>query len=476
MVSVNLRKVSIAVLVLACFFILIWFGNGLNPVWPLMWFAMLPVLWFALRSSWPSAALIAVLSMILGGLNMLHYLHGVLGVPISMWIGIYAVVGIVFGTGVLLFRRLVLRGAVWSALIALPALWVSMEYSRLLTTPHGTAGSLAYTQLKFLPYLQLASVTGPWGMSFFLLLLQSAIAIGIYLWPTERGQAIRVMGMSLIAIVAILIFGAIRLASPQGQTIRVGLIASDARANLVPPDPGEATQRLFRDYAIRAGSLVAQGAQVIVMPEKIGVVVEPETRPMDEALQTMADRTGVAIVAGVVRVAKPLKYNEARIYVPHRQVASYDKQHMLPPFESDLEPGKSLTFLPNQHAKLGLAICKDMDFGDPARSYGETGVGIMLVPAWDFVIDNAWHGHIAVMRGVEGGFSIARAAKTGYLTVSDSRGRIVAETRSDSAPFATLIADVPVQHYETLYQRLGDWFARGSVGLLIWVLVRALWR
>lgn len=476
MASVILRKASCAVLVLACSFLLIWFGNGLNPIWPLMWFAVLPVLWFALRSSWWTTALIAVLSMMLGGLNMLHYLHGVLGIPVSVWIGIYAAGGIGFGVAVLLFRALALRGAIWSAVVALPAFWVSMEYSRLLTTPHGTAGSLAYTQLKFLPYLQLASITGPWGMSFFLLLFQSAIAIGIYLWPTERRQAIRVMGMSLVSMAAILLFGAIRLETPRGQTIRVGLIASDARANVVPPDPGAATQRLFHDYAIQASSLVSQGAQVIVMPEKLGVVVEPDTGSMDEALQAIADQASVAIVAGAVRVAKPLKYNEARVYVPHLRVAAYDKQHMLPPFESDLEPGKSLTFLPNPHATVGIAICKDMDFGDPARSYGEAGAGVMLVPAWDFVVDNAWHGHIAVMRGVEDGFSIVRAAKTGYLTVSDSRGRIIAETRSDSASFATLVADVPAEHSKTLYLRLGDWFAWVSMGLLVGVLVRVLWR
>jgi len=39
------------------------------------------------------------------------------------------------------------------------------------------------------------------------------------------------------------------------------------------------------------------------------------------------------------------------------------------------------------------------------------------------------------MRGVEDGFSIARAAKGGSLTVSDDRGRMIAETRSDSGPW-----------------------------------------
>jgi len=463
--------------------VLLWFGNGLDPLWPCMWFAMLPVLWFALRSPWWAAALVSALSMLLGGLNMLQYLHYALGAPVVVWLSIYMTIAVIFAGAVLLFRALVLRGAVWSALVALPAAWVSLEFARNFMTPHGTAGSLAYTQLRFLPFLQLASITGPWGMSFLLLFVQSAIVIGIHLWSKEqqlgskeRQRAIRVVSTGVMVTVVVLVFGAIRLAAPQGKTIRVGLISSDERGNLVPSEPGAPTERLFHDYAAAIEGLASQGAQAIVLPEKLGVVLNADTSPMDAVLQATADKTGTAIIAGVVRVASPLKYNEARVYAPHVQVASYDKQHMLPPFESDLEPGTSLTMMSRQHTILGVAICKDMDFGRPARSYGEAGAGVLLVPGWDFVIDNAWHGHIAVMRGVENGFSIVRSAKKGLLTVSDWRGRIVAEARSDSAPFATLLADVPAEHHKTLYLLLGDWFAWLAVGLLAFTLLRLFWR
>jgi hypothetical protein len=77
---------------------------------------------------------------------------------------------------------------------------------------------------------------------------------------------------------------------------------------------------------------------------------------------------------------------------------------MLPPFESNLKSGTTLTVLPRPQQKWGVAICKDMDFASPARLYGEAGVGLMPVPGWDFVVDGSWHGHIAVMRGVEDGF------------------------------------------------------------------------
>ena len=113
-----------------------------------------------------------------------------------------------------------------------------------------------------------------------------------------------------------------------------------------------------------------------------------------------------------------------------------------------------------------------MDFTSTTLAYADLGAQLMLVPAWDFNSDRIWHGHMAIMRGVEGGFSIARAARNGYLTVSDDRGRVLAETRSDAAPFTTLLAGVPVGHRATLFQQWRDWFAWVPVPTLAWVLTR----
>jgi apolipoprotein N-acyltransferase len=267
---------------------------------------------------------------------------------------------------------------------------------------------------------------------------------------------VQIAGAGIGVVVAVLVFGAVRLAMPMTETARVGLITSDEKANAGVTDPGADTKRLFRDYAREAQKLAANGAQAIVMPEKLGVTLEGKSAETDAVLQSVAAQTGATVVAGVVHVDAPVKYNEARIYAPGSDVQHYDKQHMLPPFESNLKPGTTLTLLPRPHQKWGVAICKDMDFASPARLYGEAGTGLILVPGWDFVVDGSWHGHIAVMRGVEDGFSIARAAKNGFLTVSDDRGRIVGEVSSSSAPFATLLVDVPTAHSSTVYQVLGD--------------------
>ena len=414
----------------------------------------------------------AAAAWLVAGLNLWGYLH-LLGISFGVWLGIFGVVAFFAALSVLLFRGLVLRGALWSGLLAFPAIWVVLEYVRNLTTPHGTGGSIAYTQLKFLPFLQLASITGPWGMTFLLLLFPAALAIGLHLRRQEPRRAFRVVAVTFGVLAAVLIFGAVRLVtSPRGPLVRVGLIASDLPENDTVAANGTDTQRLFESYAVEAERLAANGAQAIVLPEKIGVVLDAENGNQDPIFQQLADRTGATIVVGEVHVSGAAKYNQARVYQPHAEVLSYNKEHMLPPFESPLTPGTALVTLPKQQETWGVAICKDMDFAGPSRRYGKRDVGLMLVPAWDFNRDRIWHGHIAVMRGVENGFSMARVAKNGFLTVSDDRGRVLAEARSDAAPFSTLIASVPAAHSATFYLLLGDWFAWVACALLLFAIVR----
>ena len=461
-----------AIVVAAATAVLLWFGNGLDPWWPLMWFAPLPVLWFALRSSWRVAGLTAAAAWLAGSLNMWGYFR-LLGTGFVVWLSIFGAVALVAVGAVLLFRALALRGAWWSAVVAFPAVWVTLEYVRNLTTPHGTAGSLAYTQLKFLPFLQLASITGPWGMSFLLLCFPAALAIGLHLRRTEPKAALRIVATTVGVIAAVLIFGAARLTvTPRGPMVTVGLVASDLRGNVGVAGSGAETTRLMESYAAETEALIGRGARVVVLPEKLGVVLDAENGSADPIFQQLSDRTGATIVVGEVHVAGSAKYNQARIYQPQAEVLSYDKQHMLPPFESYLTPGRSLVTFRKPTEGTGVAICKDMDFTPLSRKYGEAGVGLMLVPGWDFNVDRNWHGHMAVMRGVEDGFSLVRAAKNGYLTVSDNRGRVVGEARSVAAPFATLIASVPAAHSGTLYLLLGDWFAWVACALLVLALIQ----
>jgi apolipoprotein N-acyltransferase len=459
--------------------LLVYFGNGLEPLWPLMWLAPLPVLLYAPRSSAWSAGLAAWAAMFLGCLNFWHYFQ-VLAAPPVAWVLDFGLEALIFAAAVMVMRALARRGAVWSAWLALPAGWVTFEYVRNLLWPHGSAACLAYSQLKFLPFLQLASLTGPWGMSFVLLLFPSGIAVAWHVWRMDSRRAVRVLGVTAAVVAAVLIFGAARLAGRQpGPMVRVGLVASDAGTNWLPAYPGAPAEHLFREYAEQAEGLFARGAQVVVIPENLGVLTDADVAQVDAIFQPVVDRTGMMLIAGVNDQTGRVAWNEARVYAADIPPRAYHKHHLLPPFENMFTPGDTRLMFSGVGAaagdRWGTEICKDMDFTEPARGYGRAGVGLMLVPAWDFTVDAFWHGHIAVMRAVEDGFSLARTAKHSTMLVTDDRGRVIAETPSGAAPFATLLAEVPAGHNETLFQMWGDWFAWFAMALSAWVLVRP-WR
>jgi apolipoprotein N-acyltransferase len=451
---------------------MMFFGNGLEPVWPLLWVAPLPVLYFALRSPWWSGALVTGLAWLTGCLNLWGYMHQ-LGLPPAPLLGVFGLEATVFALAVLLLRALVLRGAIWSALLSFPALWVTFEFVRNFLWPHGTAGCLAYSQLRFLPFLQLASLAGPWGMSFVLLLFPAGLAIALFLRRTAQGTSRRVLSVTLGAVVILLIFGAIRLRVPQpGPQVHVGLAVSDQRV----PGRGSDPALTLQAFAGKVRELASGGAQVIVLQEGLLTMTDSDVAAGDAILQRLSDESEATIVVGVDRESATAAFDQARIYQQGKALASYNKEHLLPPFELNFTPGKALLQIDDVTSKWGVAICKDMDFTGLSRQYGRQDTGLMLVPAGDFKVDRVWHGHMAVMRGVEDGFSVLRAAGRGNLTVSDNRGRILAEQRSDLAPIVTLAAQVPTGHSWTVFQLLGDWFGWVSTGVFAWALTRLVLR
>ena len=458
-------------LVIAGSAVMHFYGSGIHPHWWLMWLSIPPVLIIVpgLRA-WPAYA-VAFFAWAIGGLNQCAYLHK-LGVPTSIVAIAVIVPSLLFGLAVLLYRAYARRGARWRAVLALAAVWVSCEFISNLTSIHGTYGNIAYTQMDFLPILQLASVFGIWGIDFFLIFFPAAIA----LLTVDAPHRARFAAIVLACAVVVFGFGEYRLHSGPAydHSIKVGLLASDYQGNN-NPESSKANGRLLREYLDHANELVAQGAQVVVIPEKISGILSPLTEDIDKLYQDTADRTHVPILIGVIRKTPDTLLNEARLYLPATSAPlTYEKHHMLPPFESDMLVGTNRLVFDQPSGKWGVQICKDMDFPQLSRQYGNDGIGLLLVPAWDFEVDGWLHGRMAVLRGVESGFGIARTAKNGLLTVTDDRGRVLGESRSDAAPFASLIATVPVHHDRTLYAKYGEWFGWLNIlGML--GLVARLW-
>jgi len=448
-----------------------WCGTGLAPSHWMTWAAPLPLLLLAPRVRWQCALAAALLAGGCIGGSSWHYLHDVIRLPLAVDLLTVIAPAIAFALCVLLFRKLWLDGRIAAAALAPPVLWGALDYLGSLGSPHGTYGSLAYTQMDALPLIQVAALTGLWGVAFLMLLLPSALAVTLLPGPSLRRRVL-VGGAALLLVVAAFGYGYARLQEPASESVRIGL--ASLKGPVRPALASSEGQAMLKRYLAAIDLLAAQGAKAIVLPETV-FAVDQNTIP---ELADSAARHGVAIdVGAAVGDAAHGERNMALAFSPEAhgvvQPAAYAKHHLIPGFESRYRPGADYAMAPGM-ANTGLAICKDMDFHDVGDAYSARGAQLLLVPAWDFVADGWLHGRMAIMRGIESGFAIARSARNGRLTLSDDRGRVVAEA-SDDAGDAELVADLPLYRTHTIYARLGDWFAWLELVALAFVLSRVRW-
>lgn len=451
--------------------LLTYVGSGLHPRAWAIWFAAVPVLVYAARAKVRPALLVAFGAWALGGLNLWNVLSDVIKLPLPLRLLVVLQPAVLFAATVWLWRTRIIRGAVWRALFVMPCFWTAMEFLLERASPHGTFGSLAYTQMECLPVVQLAAATGIYGISFVLFF--GASAIGLLLAPAVPKQdKARVGSMAAVVVGLVFATGLLRLHSQEAKaaSITIGLAATSDQTRLFPR--GSATvQELLNDYADVAGNLARAGAELVVLPEKIAWLEAPEALVARSRFRAEAMQDHIGIVVGWARQEEQKVWNEAVLFQADGSELNYEKRHMLPGFEDEYVVGESFTTAVNAGRTWGLAICKDMDFPEISRAYGALGIALLLVPAWDFTVDGWIHSRMAVMRGVEGGFTIVRAAKQGFLTVSDPYGRVVAQTEATGEKFSTLVAKVRPAAVSTLYQRWGDWFAWvcvvGTAALLV---------
>ena len=198
----------------------------------------------------------------------------------------------------------------------------------------------------------------------------------------------------------------------------------------------------------------------MVLPEKSARLDPGAAAVLRARLERLAASHAVYLVVSVDLVESSHKENRAWLFAPSgRLIGDYAKHHLVPGFEAGFVPGTDHVVRAVDEHRIGLAICKDMDFPALGRSYSTLRVAALLVPAADFDVDAAIHARMAMLRGVEGGFTVIRSARRGWLTVSDRYGRIVDVTPSTKVPAASLAVVAPLgPGAPTLYARLGDVF------------------
>ena len=426
---------------------------NLGSMWPLAWVAPIPVLWLvfgetrgwiAFAATWTAYAL--------GCCNMLPAYAGTL--PAFVLAMALTLPALGFAGSALGARYVARHLSPVAGVFVFALLWTTWDYAASFGQ-NGTAMSPAYSQVAA-PYLiQGASAFGLWIITFLLGLIPAGIAMGLQ----KRSPMPAAVVIMLFALNAG--FGAWRIShADETRPVRVGLAADDALGAASFQANAKAALDAVGQYTAVARELSEQGATLIVFPEKLAVLQSAWRADAISDLAATGRASGATIVIGFDD-ERDLRRNEALIFpADDAEPSVYFKRHMVPGLEAAFVPGDLSFVLQDQ---TGLAICKDMDFQSTLRSDARDGHPTLLaVPAWDFDRDGWWHARLAIMRGVEDGFAVARSAKQGLLTLSDSYGRIVARSASAKSGMISLVGDLPRGPGNTVYVHIGDVFAWAS--------------
>lgn len=468
-------------------------------LWPLAWVALVPLLWGARgRSPWMTRIAAYAFGVIfLGGLlywiNMVRY-----PAPVGF------MVGVVFIPLVFVFWMEAVRRA-WTsgngvARIAMPvALWVTLEWLMSQGTFAFPWWSLSYSQTRNLAVMQVASVTGMYGISF-LVLACNLFALEFVTHRLRRHRAFW-LGVAGLIVAAHAAGGALVLAShPGGKSFRMAVIQGgfrqEEKENVM--NLGE----MLRTHIEMTREVVANSHPDMVVWEETVTPLMWIAGPMNyAAFRGEVDRMGTTLVTGAYDSVGDKDYNAVVVFQPGKGlVGKYYKMHLVPfgemmpyrdslnripglktwidsnVYPNDTTAGNDYKVFDDRVGKFSSIICFESLLPQISRRMVQLGAQFLLVltnDAWFGKTAGPWqHVAMAAMRAVETRRFVVQAANTGVSAVFDPFGRTVAS--SGLFTREVIHARIFPATGMTPYVRCGDWFSwlcllatLGCVGVIV---------
>jgi apolipoprotein N-acyltransferase len=368
------------------------------------------------------------------------------------------------------------------ALVFTPFLWVAVELARAYITgfPWDLLGT---TQIDNIPLTRVATVTGVYGISFELALVNTAVAAA-FLVPYARRKLLLTAALaSAIALHAGKLHRPGALPTSQGATLvqaNIPILVSDWSLDYLLNTLHSLSALSVRPRAATAGS-----PSLIVWPESPGPFWVTDLH-LRATLADIARSTGSYIIAGSIGIEhtgqlnqQPSIYNSASVVAPDGAWTSrYDKIHLVPfgeyvPFAKLFSFAGGLTqqvgtFARGNHRvpltvdgiKVGTFICYESIFPNEVRHFANHGAEVFVN-----ISNDGWYGeggaprqhlNMARMRAVENYRWLLRDTNNGITAVIDPYGRVVTELPRNER--VALQAAYGLEESTTFYTRHGDWF------------------
>ncbi len=347
----------------------------------------------------------------------------------------------------------------WQWVWVAAAAWTALEYLRSVGVTGFPWASLGVSQYRFASVIQIARYTGVYGVSFLAALVGCAFA-----------AVVLVRRPAPILLPAGLLVVAVAWGGPHARAVPTGTITVAAVQPNVSQfqkfDPALASEhmRVLQRLVVAAHN---QGSELIVFPE----TAVPQNLFGSEGALGEVGRW--AQLAHATVIASALENGVSNIAVAVTPsglaVSRYDKVRLVAFAETGIVPGHRLAPLWTPLGQVGVVVCFESIFPDVSRALVKNGAQILAVITNDAWLDGtaapAQHAAHAVLRAVESGRWVVRAANTGISMIIDPLGRVRAILpRQEEGVLATSAAMSTVM---TPYVVWGDVFAWATMMLLL---------
>ena len=394
--------------------------------------------------------------------------------------------------------------------VFIPALWTASEYLRASLFTGFPWELLGYSQYRNLYFIQIADLTGVYGISFGLILINTALwlaysAFRRYRWQT-RLISVKVVAGAIIATMAVSGFawayGCWRIAAVDretGRTLQKKIAVVQGNIDQQKKWGRKFQKSTLLKYNALSSRASRDKPDLIVWPETATPFFIGHNRPLTDLLGQGIQQTRTGYLIGtptVVKHERRTAYHNSAVLIDEqaRIINSYDKVHLVPfgeyvPFKKwlpflgkmvaqvgDFLPGEEGKALRWQDMNLGIQICYEIIFPGLSRAMVQNGADILINitnDAW-FGETGAPHQHfsMAVFRAIENRRALARAANTGISGFIDPVGRIIKRSELNTA--TTLTQALPIMTVTTFYTATGDLFALGCLIVTLFISGRAL--
>lgn len=386
-----------------------------------------------------------------------------------------------------------------------PFFWVAIEFfrDRVIGDPWLPLGG---AQIDNVPFARIAEVTGVYGLSFAVMLVNCAFVAAFLLYGRRRVNLL----VSACAAAIALQMGTFAKAEPFAATQEAVLV----QPNIPVLDPAAWTPQYFDQTIGSLTQLSVKESKKLPRRDGTGLIVWPESPApffIDDPrlgpwLSTMAQDTNSYLVIGSVGTVpsnvpqiQPELLNSALVVDPHgREMGHYDKIHLVPfgeyvPFKNflffadkltrevgDFARGSDRRVFDLDGTKVSVVICYESIFPDEVRQFTANGAQVLVN-----ISNDGWYGEtgapfqhmqMARLRAIENHRWLLIAANSGITASIDPYGRVVKAAPRNvrtalAAPFAP-------QLESTFYARNGDVFAWicvviSIVGILLRIRIRA---